>query len=137
MLPVHSMWMTKGRVLIESDLAVEGENPAVGGLHQRIDLNECRVLVHQRPPQLDEDVGYVCADGLREVGGIGDVTRERGSHSLEGIHADLRESFGFGCRHFFDIHTTLDARHREERAIRSIEEERHVVLLSDVRSFGD
>ena len=58
-------------------------------------------------------------------------------HAFDRVDAHESEGFRPRCRHLLDVDTALDACHREEGAIRPVEEEGDVVLLGDVGGLGD
>ena len=62
-------------VVVEGDLAVEGDDRAVRGLHQRVDLDEGRVLGDEDGPQLLHQVDDLLTHGRVEARGVGDLAR--------------------------------------------------------------
>ena len=56
-------------VLVQRDLAVEGDDLAVLGEYERVDLDERRVLAPVDVPELDERGGDVRGDLRVEAGG--------------------------------------------------------------------
>ena len=62
-------------VLVERDLAVEGDDVAVLGLDERVDLDERRVLLAVDGPQLLQDGGDLGAGLVVEAGGVDDLAR--------------------------------------------------------------
>ena len=73
----------------------------------------------------------------REARLLDDARSSRFVHAFDGVDAHEREGFRPGRGHLLDIHSALDTRHGEERAIRAVEEEGDVVLLGDVGGLGD
>ncbi len=125
------------RVLVQGDLAVEGQHAAVGGPHQRVDLDQRGVLLGQHVPQLHEHVGHGVGDVGGEVRGGDDLPRLLRGAALEGVHADHGQGLGVVLGDLLDLHPALDRGHRQEGAVRPIEQEGDVVLLGDLRGLGD
>src|SRR6476661_661289 len=124
-------------VLVERDLAVEGDDVAFLGLHQRVDLHERGVLVAVDLPEPLQDGGDLRAGlgvepcGLDDLGGLGRVD------AGVGVDRDAREGLGALDRELLDLHTALLAAHREVGAVGPVEQDREVVLLGDARALGD
>src|SRR3954453_23619928 len=64
-------------VLVQRDLGVQAEHPAVAGLGQRVDLDQGGVLGHEGLPELHRDVDDVLGHLGRELGGGDDLARLR------------------------------------------------------------
>src|SRR5690606_16707470 len=129
--------VTERGVVVEGDLAVEGDDLTVLGQHERVDLDERRVLALVDVPELDERRSDVASDLGREARGGDDLLGLRLVDAREGVDVDLRERLGALDRELLDLHATLDARHREQRAVGAVEQEGEVELLGDLGALGD
>ena len=118
-------------VLVERDLAVEGEDLAVFGEHERVDLDERRVLalvdlveLHDHGGDLVDELGGE-ATGGRDLLGLLEVdARDR-------VDLDLGEGLGALDCELLDLHAALDAAQREVGAVGAVEQHREVELLRD------
>ena len=125
------------RVVVEGDLAVQGEDRAVAGLHQRVHLDEGGVLLLEDLPELLDDLGDVGAQLLGEarlgddlLGGLGVDAGQRGDgHLGEGLGALLGQ--------LLDLHAALDRAHGQVGAVGAVQQHGEVVLLGDVGALGD
>ena len=75
---VGQILVAEGRVAVDRDLGVEGDDVAVGGDDQRVDLDQRRVLAGGDLGQLREDLGDLVEDVLVEAGCLGDRPRGGG-----------------------------------------------------------
>ena len=119
-------------------LAVEGDDVALLGEHERVDLDERRVFALVDVVELDED-GRDLVDrarrgtspamaiglGLREVD-AGERDRPRCGRAPRALDGEL-----------LDLHAALDAAQRQVRAVGPVEEHREVELLGDLRTARD
>ncbi len=130
--------LTELGVLVQGDLAVQGDDVTGGDLGQRVDLDQEGVLLDEGLPQGDEDVRDLVGDLGREVRGLDDLARDLGGHTHVGVDRRLGDGLGAGLRHLLDLHAALDGRDGEEGAVGTVQEEGDVVLLQDLRSrLGD
>ena len=129
--------LPEASVLVDRDLAVERDDLAVLGQHQRVDLDERGVLLAVHGPQLLDRVG----DGAGEFGGEARGRDDLGG--LGGVDADdrvdghARKRLGPLDRELLDLHAALDRAHREVAALGAIEQHGEVELLRDLGSRGD
>src|SRR6476661_4086037 len=124
-------------VLVERHLAVEGDDVAVLGLDERVDLDERRVLVAVDGPQLLQHVGDRGLVGVVEAGGVDDLLRLGLVDARVGVDRDARERLGALDGELLDLHAALLGAHGEVGAVGPVEQHREVVLLGDARTLGD
>lgn len=104
--------LPEARVVVQGDLAVEGQDPALRGTHERVHLDEQRVLADQHLPQPYEDV-----DGLRrQSGGRGDLLGLGGGDTDRGVDGDPCHRLGPGRGHLLDLRAALGGGDRQEPA---------------------
>src|SRR6478609_4751595 len=129
--------VTELGVLVEGDLAVEGEHLAARVLHERVDLDQRRVLFDEHGPELLEDRDDLLVDRLVETAGGRDLARLRLVDPGDRVDSDAGESLGALDGELLDLHAALLRRHREVGAVRAVEDVGDVVLLGDVARLGD
>src|SRR6478752_3969166 len=122
---------------VEGDLAVEGDDLAVLGLDERVDLDQRRVLVAVDGPQLLDDVGDGRLVTLVEAGGVDDLLRLGGVDAGVRVDRDAREGLGALDGELLDLHAALLGAHGEVGAVGTVEQDREVVLLGDAGTRGD
>ena len=125
------------RVLVERDLAVEGDDLAVLGEDERVDLDERRVLARVDGVELDEHVGDLGGQLVVEAAGLGDLERLGLVDAGERVDLDARERLGLLDRELLDLHAALDRAEPQVGAVRAVEQHREVELLGDARAAGD
>src|SRR5699024_4546316 len=119
------------------DLAVEGDDLAVTGLDQRVDLDEGRVLLAVGVPQLHQH-GSDLRTGLGVELRRGDDLLGLGLVDADvGVDGDAGEGLGALDGELLDLHAALDGAHGQVVAVRTVQQQREVVLLGDVRAGGD
>ena len=123
-------------VAIQGHLAVQRQDLVVGGAHQRVDLDQRRVLADKHLPQLRD--GH--RRRIEHLGGkmalLGDRTGEGHVDTLNGVHRDLGQPIRLGGGHLLDLHPALHRAHGEVGAVGPVEQEGDVVLLGDVAGLG-
>ena len=123
-------------VLVERDLAVEGDDVARLGEHQRVDLDQRGILALVDLVELHENRGDLVDElrrepaGDRDLGGLGQVD------AGDGVDLDAGEGVGALDRELLDLHAALDAAEREVAAVGPVEQNREVELLHDLRAGG-
>ncbi|GDY61562.1 hypothetical protein SAV14893_009550 [Streptomyces avermitilis] len=119
-------------VVVERDLAVEGEDLPLRRTHERVHLDQYGVLAEQYLPEPDE---YV--DGRRgKPGRFRDLGRLRGGDTLGRVDGDTRHGFRAGGGHLLDLHAAFRGGDGEEAAGRAVEYVGDVELCLDVDGFG-
>src|SRR5665647_2728200 len=129
--------VTEAGVVVERHLAVKGDDPAVGGPDQRVDLDQRRVLVAVDGPQLLHGLGDLALDVLVEVGRVDDLFGFGCVDAHDRVDGDTGECLGTLDGEHLDLHAALFAGHREVGAVGAVEQDREVVLLRDLRAGGD
>ena len=97
-------------VLVERDLAVEGDDVALFGEDERVDLDERRVLALVDVVELDEDVGDLLDELGGEARGLGDLDGLRLVDARQRVDLDAGERLGPLDGELLDLHAALDAR---------------------------
>ena len=129
--------LTEVRVGVEGHLAVEGDDLAVLGLHERVDLDERRVLVAVDNPELLEGVGQGDAVGFVEAGRVEDLVGLGLVDADVRVDTDAGEGLGALDGELLDVHAALLGAHGQVGAVRAVEQDREVVLLGDPSTLGD
>ena len=124
-------------VVVEGDLAVERDDAAVAEARQRVDLDQRRVLLDEGLPELHQDVGDRVDQVLGELGRGRDLAGLGLVHAVHRVDGDAGQRVGALDRELLDLHAALVGRHRQEGAVRAVEQEGDVVLLLDVRARVD
>ena len=125
------------RVLVEGDLAVEGDHLAGRVLDQRVDLDQRRVLLGEHGPELLQDRDDLVAHVRGEACGVADLRCLRGVDPDERVDGDLGQRLRSLDRELLDLHPALDRRHRQVGAVGAVQQERDVVLGLDVAGRRD
>ncbi len=129
--------VTEVGVLVERDLAVEGDDLAVLGEDERVDLDERRVFLLVDRVELHEDVADLVDELGGEARGLGDLDGLLLVDAGQRVDRDAGERLGALDGELFDLHAALDAAERQVRAVGAIEQHREVVLLVDAGALGD
>ncbi len=127
----------EARVVVEGDLAVEREHLVVGRPHQRVDLDQRRLLADEDLPERGDDLRCRLAHHLGDRSGIGDLARLVDVDAGDRVDGDPGQRVGPFDRELLDLHAALGRAHREVGPVRPVEQEGEVVLLTDVRGLGD
>ena len=129
--------MAEPRVVVERDLAVEGDDLALLCQNERVDLDEGCVLPRVHVPQLEQDGHDLLARLGVEARGADDLARLRLVDSDIRVDDDLGQRLRTFLREGFDVHASLDRAHGEASALGPVEQRREVELSGDVRAGGD
>ena len=129
--------VTEVGVLIERDLAVQGDDVALFGQHERVDLDERRVLALVDGVELDEHVAHLVDELGGEARRLGDLDGLLLVDAGQRVDRDAGEGLGALDRELLDLHAALDAAEREVRAVRAVQQHREVVLLVDAGALRD
>ncbi len=130
--------VTEAGVVVESDLAVQGDDAAVGGLDQGVDLHEGGVLGGEDLPEALDDGGDLVGQGPGlKAGGLNDPVGDLGGDALERVDADAGQGLGALGREGLDVHAALARAHRQVLALGAVQEDGEVVLGVEVDAVGD
>jgi hypothetical protein len=111
-------------VLVDRDLAVEGDDVALLGQHERVDLDQRGVLAGVDLVELHEHGGDLRDELVGETAGPCDLFCLREVDARERVHLDAGERLGLLDGELLDLHAALDAAEREVRAVRPVEPHR-------------
>ena len=125
------------RVVVERHLAVEGDDLALLGQNERIDLDEGCVLPRVHVPQLEQDGHDLLARLGVEASGACDLARLRLVDSDVWVDGDFGQRLRPLLCEGFDVHAPIDRAHGQASALGSVEQHREVELSGDVRAGGD
>src|SRR5215217_8570256 len=126
----------EARVLVQRDLAVDGDHRAVLGLHERVDLDEGGVLVAVDLPEPLHDAGDLVLHVVPEAGRVDDLPRLGLVDPVERVDLHSGEGLRPLDGELLDVHPALLARHREVAAVGPVQQHREVVLLGDLGPLG-
>ena len=101
------------------------------GLHQRVDLDERRVLGDEDAPELHDRGRDLVAHVLGEAALLRDLAGLRVVDALERVDRDPGQRLGLLDGELLDLHAALAGGHREVRAVGAVQQHREVVLLGD------
>ena len=129
--------MAEEGVVVEVDLGVEAEKPAVLRLDQRVDLAEAHVLGERRGIELaDEiDAGLDLRTGKAEA--EGDGAADEGRVARGRVDMDGEDFFRRRRRHFLDIHAALGRGDEGDTASAAVDQAGQIELAGDIRAFLD
>ncbi len=123
------------RVVIEGDLAIEGDDVAVAVEDERVDLDEGRALAGVDVVELHEGI----RDLVHELRGEASSGRDLDSLVLvdtgQRVHLDAGQGLGLLHRELLNLHATFDGAQRQVGAVRAVQQHGEVELLLD-RSTG-
>ena len=127
--------MAEERVVVEGQLGIESEKPAIGGSDEGIDLEERSISIEKR----------LIETGKKLHGGIDlfGIKSKRESHlaRLKGFQAHaridvlLQNGAGIFRGHLLNLHTTRCRCHEHRLAFRAVDENAEVQLVFDRQSF--
>ncbi len=124
-------------VLVEGDLAVEGNDVAGAGQDQRVDLHEGGVFLLEDVPELQDYAGDLAAQFLGEACG-GDDFVGLGLVDADGrVDRDLGQGFGALNGELLDFHAAFNRAHGQVVAVGPVQQDGEVVFLGDVSTLGD
>src|SRR5690625_3071798 len=134
---ISVMFLAEDGVLIEGDLAIEGNDLSVFGAYQRVDLNQGRVFAEVDVGEFlqyrNDLLGYIRS----ESGLLDDLTRFGLVDAGVRIDRNFGERLGALNSQLFDVHAALNAGHRQVGAVRTVQQEREVVLFCDLVALSD
>ena len=129
--------MAEQRVVVEAELRVQRQHPAVRGGDQRVDLDHRAI---ERDEELVE-IGKQLAELLGDV--AGQAERRGQLADFVGLQAEQRvdeladDLFRGVVGDVLDAHAAFGRRHDHRTAGRAVHQDREVVLVGDVDRFGD
>ena len=129
--------MAEEGVAVDRHLGVEGDDLAVGGDDQRVDLDQGRVLAARDLGQLREHLGGLVENVLVEAGGLDDRPRRGGVEGDGRVDVALDQRLGVLGGDRLDVHPALGRDHRQQLLLGAVEDHRGVVLGGDVRAALD
>ena len=101
------VWMTEHGVVVEADLGVEAVELAVLGHHERVDLDEARVFLQEKPVERGHQLGALLCLIAFELERGGDDAGMEGAEPrgrIDGKRDDLFRRLG---RNLFDVHSAF------------------------------
>src|SRR5690625_3627996 len=101
----HTFEVAKERVVVQDDLAVERDDPAVLGQDERVDLHQGGVLIHGHVPEPGDRPGHTFTGAVGDLGLAADLQGRTLVHPFRDGCSDhgLRSVPG----HFLDLHAAL------------------------------
>ena len=136
-LQLSVVGMAKARVLIKGNFAVERQNLSIVGFHQWVDLHERGIFLYVDFVQLLKDRHELRDIRLIEPGLVRHVARECVRHAVERREAPADKRMRTLLRELFDFHSAFFGQHGQVPALRAVEHNREVILLSDVSALGN
>lgn len=109
--------LTERCVLVEGDLAVEGEDLIVRRTNEGVDLDEECVFADEDLPQLLDRHGRCVEHLCGQLSCLGDAAREREVDALDCVDGDLGESVGVLLGGDLDLDATLYRAHGQVGAL--------------------
>lgn len=133
----HDVGVAVEGVVVEAELGVEGEDAAVGGFHQRVDLDHRAVALEEKLVEVAEEFGELLAGVLAEAETLDHLANLVALKTGEGVDELLENLFRAILGHFFDIHSTFDGGHDDGAGGGAVHEDGEVVFVHDFDRFGD
>ena len=125
------------RVVVEVHLGVEGEQPAVGGGDERVDLDQRRVGIFGGTRQRHHEL-HRAADVLRlQPEAEGDFARLKATQPEAGNQMLLDDGMGILGGDLFDLHATRGRCHEDIAAGDAVEHDAEVQLARDGQGLFD
>jgi hypothetical protein len=125
------------RVVVEAQLAVEGDQAAVLGDDERVDLDQRAVQLHvelaQRPHELF-GAGDARARDVQLVADLANLVGQQAHVRIEMFLVDQVRRFG---RHLFDLHAALARDHQHRLGRRPVEDDAQIQLAGDLAALFD
>ena len=124
-------------VAVQRDLGVERHHVALGGHDQRVDLDQHRLLAHERLVQAAQQLAHRADDVGVHPGGEGQppgVEVLEAQQRVDVQAGDRRRVIG---RHLLDVHSAPGGQQHQRSLARAVEHDRRVVLRRDVRRALD
>ena len=130
--------VTERRVVIERDLAVQGQDGVVGGEHEGVDLHEGGVLGGEDLPQPCDHLGDPVGGGAGlEARSLDDARSDIAAQADQGGDSDPGERLGALLGESLDIHAALARAHGEVATLSAVQEDGEVEFGVDLGAVGD
>src|SRR5215472_5375414 len=126
------MLLPERRVVVERDLSVDGDHPALFGQDKRVDLDQRGVLIGEHCPEPLGKLGGTRRGLLRKPTRLNDLGSLGTVYARERVDGDPRDSLRLRAGDLFDLHSAFDRADRHELPARPIDQVGQVVLLRDV-----
>ena len=133
-----ALGVAEGGVVVEADLAVQGEDVSLGGGHEGVDLDQGGVLGGEDLPEPADDGGHGVGEGAGlEAGGLHDARGDVVGDALKGVDADAGQGLGMLGGEGLDVHAAVARAHGQIAALGAVQEEGDVELRGDLDAAGD
>ncbi len=126
-----------GGVVIQRNLAVQGNDVPGAGLHQRVDLDQGGILFLEDNPQLLQGLGDLAAQFLGEAGSLDDLGGLGCVNTNQRVNGDAGQGFRALFGQLLDLHAAFHRAHGQVVAVGTVQQHREVVLFGDVGTLGD
>ena len=124
-------------VVVEADLRIQGMHPPVGREHQRVDLDQIGVTLDEAAVELAQDVDGTVTGLFIQAGLVDQSAGIFDGQPLHWIDMQPRNRVRVFGRDLLDVDATLRRHHAQMLARATVERERGVVLMGDVRGALD
>ena len=119
------------RAVVDRDLGVQGDDLALGGDDQGVDLDQRRVLGERDVVKLHQELRHLLGRVLVDAGIDRDLAGRLCRQGLARLHVPPDERRGVGLGYLLDVHAAHAREYREQLLLGAVEDDRAVVLGVD------
>ena len=124
-------------VVVQGDLAIQGQDGALGGQNEGVNLNQGCVFLAEDLTQLDEDGNNLLLQFCGEACCLHNLLGLSLVQADQRVNLNLSQRLGTLSCQLLNFHTAFNRAHCQVGAVCTVQQEGEVVLFSDVCAVGD
>ena len=124
--------LTEFCIVVQGDLAVQGQDGALGGQHEGVNLNQGCVFLAEDLAQLDEDRNNLLLQFCGEACRLCNLLSLCLVQTDQRVNLNLSQCLGTLSCQLLNLHTAFNRAHCQVGAVCAVQQQGEVVLLGDV-----